>query len=199
MNATKFLMKVGYALAASVIFIVGMLVNKYLAIASTVSVNAVLDIGDIANFIMSLIIAFLIPVYLNIKVNNSRIAKDLIMVQCSKLEEFAYKQVDELQKLSMKPHLEPHEPNYILSITETLSNRLENLKKLILQQFPKNTDLGNLITQLESHNIQYWKKLTENIKDTIPVISRTNMLLAEKEIHKFTQSLAMISLTINEI
>ncbi len=147
--------------------------------------------------LLSLLVTIFIAVILNVKLNNQRNEKDLLIVSYQNIEKILYEIktiVDSLEK--------PEDGVESIKATE-IKMKLKHLSQMVsissdnTIQYHSNNNIRLQIKIIGRNHILFWKYLTEDLGNK-PKILRENFLLAEKVFYQYVSNVSKLILLINK-
>lgn len=179
------------------LLILGLVCGLFISDIPYLTFKRELSLGEIANFTLTLFIAIYIPFFLNKKINNKRIEKDILIQACDKINN----ELSELQKLI--------EPFYVSqkAITKDLSTiillrtrRISNMLDRLINnttQYKNNKAVKDITDTLVKNQTSYWSDLTLNVKDRRSKITQEVYLRTENNFKEYEGNISKLIMHIN--
>ncbi len=180
------------------IYLFGVISGAFLNDIPNITFKKEMSLGETANFILAVFIAIYIPFFLDKKINNKRIEKDIIIQASGNLNGELY----DLKKTIIDPlHVSQRivkqsEVKTILIRTRSISNMLGLLIKNV-KPYVSDKDIKKITEELENNQLTFWTDLTFNLKDKNPKITQEVYLRTEKNINTYSGNISALIMRIN--
>ncbi len=155
------------------------------------------SIGDISSLALTLFLALFIPFYLDRKLNNRRVEKDLVIAFLDNLIQEVKLQISYIEDLHISNEvLDEKQKKKVNLNLKKLSNYLDTLIDSC-ENYKKDKEISQLIEQLKNLNYTFWRDLTFNIGNTDYKIDTELFQKIEPTVNSFELKLNKLKLTIN--
>ncbi|NMB81865.1 MAG: hypothetical protein GYA14_08605 [Ignavibacteria bacterium] len=184
---------------AFVILVSGILIGLLFNDLPYISLEKKVNLGEIANFMLAIVIALYVPFYLNRKINIKRVDKDLAIEGCNSL----YRELHRLYSLietlmsEKKGKLSNAQAVKMLLRIRYISNMLTSLTDNY-SSFTINGYINEVIEELKKIHIVFRDDVTFHLKDKNPKISDERYLNIEKTIFDYFRNIDKLKVYINQ-
>lgn len=183
----------------SSLLIFGLVVGLIYGDLPNVTLIRVFSLGDLSNLILAIVVAILVPFYLNKKITNRRIEKDLLIDSCHKHED---REIGDLEMLLEKTHLKQtisiDDAKQLISKTKRVSSRLS----LLVADITHLSDGGsfrNILDKLELDQINLMKEMTKDLRNTPPIITSDSYTSSVNNIYRYLKHMSELRMLINDV
>lgn len=156
------------------------------------------SLGEIANLILASFIAVYIPFFLDKKINNRRIEKDILIQSCNNI----YNEIYDLKKTMIDPIyideaiIKKSQSKAIVIKVQLIGNMLKlAIKNSLL--YINNKEVKEITESLKNNQISFWTDLTANVYDKRPKISQETYRLTEININEYSNNISELIMRIN--
>lgn len=162
------------------------------------SFDSKVSIVDLTNFLLTLFVAVYIPFFLNKSINNKRAEKDLLLKVCDQLEE-EMKLLKEFvdSEYVTKKSIRSDKADLIILRLKSIKNKTAQLIKNI-KSYRKKNPTNKVCEELRKNVVNYWGKLTANLKDRRRKITPETYLSVEKLHNACVNNLLELRLQLND-
>lgn len=157
------------------------------------------SVVEITNLVLTLCLAIFLPFYFSKKINNKRIEKDLLIVECDKLINELYSLrvlIEDLMVRSVSIRNKKEIAETLILRNRNISNLLNTLNENT-KSYQKNNDIAALSTSLIANQLKYGNDLTLNLRDNPPKITPETYVLTENNMNDYARNINKLKLYIN--
>lgn len=151
-----------------------------------------LSLGEITNFIFVLFVT----IYLNAKISNKRIEKDILIEDCNKLDIDLCELRQLIESVFIKHKATEMEANKIILSTRNISNKLYLLIENV-SPYKNKTEIKKITTDLTTNQRLFWEDITLNLKDKKPIITNDTYIRNEKNLNEYSRNISKLRININ--
>lgn len=151
-----------------------------------------LSLGEITNFIFVLFVT----IYLNAKISNKRIEKDILIEDCNKLDIDLCELRQLIESVFIKQKATKMEANKIILSTRNISNKLYLLIENA-SPYKNEAEIKKITTDLTINQRLFWEDITLNLKDKKPVITNDTYIRNEKNLNEYSRNISKLRININ--
>ncbi len=186
------------ALISVLLFSVGLGLGICINDFPYLSLDTKVSIVDLTNFLLTLFVAVYIPFFLNKSINNKRAEKDLLLKVCDQLEE-EMKLLKEFvdNEYVTKKSIRSDKADLIILKSKSIKNKTAQLIKNI-KTYQKKAETKKVCEELRKNQVNYWEKLTANLKDRRKKITPETYLAVEKLYNACLNNLLKLRLQMND-
>lgn len=160
--------------------------------------NNEMSIGDFSSIFLAIITPIWVPMYLDKKITNKRVGKDMIIESCLDHEKSGLNHLEEVvnKVMAQTKVLTKAQSSEIVQEVSRLSSRLS----LIIEDINNSTDIEirEVIDALKRNQHDLWLCLTSNLKDKKPKITPVTYNKATKTLYIYLRNLYRLKTLINE-
>ncbi len=158
-----------------------------------------LAVGDIASFLLTFFIAIYIPFYLDKKINNKRMEKDILIADCVKFESDLSELHRGVEEVFLKDKiLTKLVANKIILKLRAQSNLLSILKDKI-SEYSRNRKFHEIIDILVKKQYSYNDDLTLNFRNRNAKISSDTFRVTELNYFSYCRNITKLKMLVNSL
>lgn len=175
-----------------VVLVIGIVFGLLMKDLPYFSFKKELSLGEITNFIFVLFVT----IYLNAKISNKRIEKDILIEDCDKLDINLCELRQLIESVFIKHKATEMEAKKIILSTRNISNKLYLLIENA-SPYKNKAEIKKITTDLTTNQRLFWEDITLNLKDKKPVITNDTYIRNEKNLNEYSRNISKLRININ--
>jgi hypothetical protein len=156
-----------------------------------------LTIGDLSSFVLTCFVAIYLPFYLNKRINNRRVEKDLLIAECNKLESDLYEIQNFIKDIFIaQKSIKKIVQDKIIVNIRSIGNKLVLLEQ-DLSSYNSDRRIKTILSVLKNNQIKLHQDLTINFRSRYVRISPETYKDTESNFINYCKNITKLKLNIN--